>query len=197
MGKEEIKNLANVYTVLLKAVYTPSFSIPMGGKNTSCLSRILEAMEKDFGSITGERMVDFCVSAAYANREHLSKDIARVFGPAAWNRYKNEKHQSDWYQDKWLAQNNIDRVNLYELIKDRSEHPMQKYLYMESEEYTKKRLINSNAGFYLCQVQTLGWSPVSECCNMCVNVEKCKEKTNNKYPELYRLRCEYAEKYRK
>lgn len=197
MEKEYLNNISKVYTVLLQAVYAPSFKVSQGGASQKALTRILEMMEKDYGQITGERMVDFCISAAYANRAHLSSDITRIFGPASWERYKMEKHQVDWYQDKWLEKFQIDRVDLYNLVKDRSEHPLMKFLYMESEEPTKTRLFNTNAGYAICQMSTLGWSPLSECCQQCVFTDDCKQRTEKNYPELYRLRCDYAKKYSK
>ena len=44
-------------------------------------------------------------------------------------------------------------------------------------------------------LSTLMWSPFSPACQICTNVEKCKQETAIKYPELYRIRLEeYGER---
>lgn len=92
-------------------------------------------------------------------------------------------------EDKWLSEAQLTREYLNSLVNKR-EHPQAKYIYMPSEECTKKRGINTDIGFVICSTSTLMWSPFSPACQMCTNVEKCKQETAIKYPELYRIRLE-------
>ena len=74
---------------------------------------------------------------------------------------------------------------LLDLIIDKSEHPKAKFIFVQSEEGTKLRLLNRDVGFVICQTSTLGWSPLSEACAQCNYIDKCKRETQNKYPEIF------------
>ena len=99
-----------------------------------------------------------------------------------------------YMEDQWLSEANLTRAYLNSLI-CKKEHPQSKYIYMPSEECTKKRSINTDIGFLICSTSTFMWSPFSPACQICTNVEKCKQETAIKYPELYRIRLEeYGER---
>jgi hypothetical protein len=97
-----------------------------------------------------------------------------------------------FYEDQWLSTAQLTRKSLYNLIADRSEHPHAKYIHAFWEERTKKRMLNKEAGYLLCRISTLGWSPVSETCGQCKFTQECMKETQRKYPELYRIRLEYG-----
>ena len=97
-----------------------------------------------------------------------------------------------YYEDRWLASANITRSHLLSYLADKSKHPHQQYVYMPMEEPTKRRMLNTNAGYLICQSSTLGWSPESESCSLCKFVNQCQIETQRKFPEIYRLRIEHG-----
>lgn len=187
-----IKNIITVFTEIETRLVSPSFRFSQGGATIKTLSGFLQLFEKEFGSITRERLVDFCICTAYAFRNRDNWTIKQAFGPAAIKRLKDSKHGARYYEDNWLESKNLSRTYLINLIADKSEHPLAKYIFMQSEEPTKMRLLNMEVGFAVCQSSTLGWSPVSDACKMCNFSEQCKIETGKKYPELYRIREEYG-----
>ena len=107
---------------------------------------------------------------------------------------KRSSRSKQYMEDQGLSEANLTRAYLNSLI-CKKEHPQSKYIYMPSEECTKKRSINTDIGFLICSTSTLMWSPFSPACQICTNVEKCKKETAIKYPELYRIRLEeYGER---
>ncbi len=119
----------------------------------------------------------------------------KTFGTTALQKYLSMSSRAKQYmEDQWLSEANLTRAYLNSLI-CKKEHPQSKYIYMPSEECTKKRSINTDIGFLICSTSTLMWSPFSPACQICTNVEKCKQETAIKYPELYRIRLEeYGER---
>lgn len=172
---------------------TPAFKFSGGGATQRTIAKFLDMMEEEFGAITAERLVDFSICTAYAYRNVSQWTIKQIFGKASIQRLRSRKHGTTWYEDNWLEQKSLDRESLIKLIADRSEHPQAKYIYVASEEPTKRRLLNKNVGYVVCQASTLGWSPLSETCESCIFTEKCKEETKRKFPELYRIRIEYGQ----
>lgn len=188
-----IKQTIAVFTEIERRLVDPTFRISQGGATILTISKFLDRMAKEFGCVTKERLVDFCVCTAYAFRERGQWTVKQAFGPVALQRLKDKKKGAFFYEDRWLASADLSRESLVRMIADRSEHPQAKYIYVHSEEGTKARLLNQEIGYILCQTSTLGWSPVSETCKKCNFTEQCKKETANKYPELYRIRVEYGE----
>lgn len=83
------------------------------------------------------------------------------------------------------------RGGLLHEVRDRSQHPLAKFLYPEYEDATKRRRIGTEAGLYVCCLSTLLWTPLSPVCQECAMAGKCREMTRERYPELYRLRVEH------
>ena len=77
-----------------------------------------------------------------------------------------------------------------DMLADLSEHRLAKYIFLQSEELTKKRFLNTETGLMMCVCNTTGWSPLSPTCQVCKNVDECKVYTKKSYPELYRIRIE-------
>lgn len=183
-----------MFTEIARKLLNPSFKFSGGGATERTLTNFIDLMEKEFGVVTAERIVDFCICAAYAFRNTNQWTVKQIFGKASIKRLKEKKHGTEYYEDQWLEEASLNRQDLIAMVADRSTHPQAKYIYVASEEATKKRLLNMDVGYIRCQSSTLGWSPLSESCNQCRFVNLCKKETQRKYPELYRIRIENGNK---
>lgn len=188
-----IKQVATVFTEIVRRLINKTFRFSQGGKTTKTISNFLNAFEEEYGAITRERLVDFCICTAHIYKDRDNWTIQQVFGPSSLKRFRESKQGKMYYEDQWLSSVELTRQYLYNLIADKKEHPQAKYIYISSEEGTKKRLLNQKVGYLLCQASTLGWSPVSETCKQCSFTQDCMAETQSKYPELYRIRLEYGE----
>lgn len=185
-----IKQTIKIFTRIAINLINPGFRFPNGGAATHIVTQALERLEKKCGGLSRERIVDYCVTSAYIFKDRGTEwKINQVFGPKSTQRFDTDKGRR-YYEDRWLTSANITRADLLSLIEDKSQHPQAKYIYLPMEESTKRRLLNHEAGFLICQSSTLGWSPESECCSECKFTEECKIETNRKFPEIYRLRLE-------
>lgn len=191
MEKEKLtKQIATVFTAIINKLASPTYKFPKGGATARTLATFLDRMEHEFGAVTCERLVDACVAGAYTFKERNDWPLKQVFGPSTIKRVKENKRGQLFYQNQWLESGGLSRDALINMIKDRKEHPQAKFIYIQSEEATKKRQLNLKTGFLICQVSTLGWSPKSEACQQCNFTEDCRKETERKYPEIYRLRIE-------
>lgn len=148
-----------------------------------------------------ERIIDFVVYQIYRYRDYIGTDtrwnISWCFSDMAVAKYRqqfideNGKSGMNYYIDRWLSEADLSREGLTVMIKDRSEHPMMKMIYIESEDIIKDRFLNTDGGYFICQQSTTGWSPASPVCGQCNNISKCKDVTKKKYPELFRLRAQW------
>ena len=185
-----IKQTMKVFSQIAANLINPSFRFSNGGATVRVVKQALERLEKKCGGLSRERIVDYCISAAYVFKNRGEEwTINQAFGPKSIQKFNTDKGLK-YYEDRWLASANITRGDLISLIADRSNHPQARYIYLPMEEPTKKRMLNSDAGYLICQSSTLGWSPESECCSQCRFAEECKVETSIKYPEIYRLRLE-------
>jgi hypothetical protein len=185
------KQTIRVYTEIVRKTADPTFRFPKGGAVVRTLSNFFRAFREEFGTITPERLTDVCVSTAYAYRDKPSRTINQLFGPSSIKRIRENKHGVHYYEDQWLRSAGLSRKDLVKMVVDRSVHANAKYIYMPSEECTKRRFLNQETGYALCQFGTLGWSPLSETCGQCLFTDRCKGETKRKYHELYRIRLEY------
>lgn len=188
-----VKKTMKVFSEIEKKLVDSSFRFSQGGSTARVLTKFIVLFEKEFGAVTKERLVDFCICTAHAYKNRKSWTVNQAFGPSSIKRLKESKRGARYYEDKWLEEGGITREALIQLIADRSEHPLARYIFLQSEEQTKKRLLNRPVGFAICQSSTLGWSPLSESCGDCNFIEQCKRETDRKYPELFRIRVEYGE----
>lgn len=186
-----------VYSEIMRKTVNPSFKFSQGGATYKTINNFLDKFSEEFlGTITEERLVDFCICTAYAYRGRDNWTVKQVFGPASIKRLVESKRGAKYYEDQWLSENGLSRPTLIGMIADRSEHPLSIYIFMSAEESTKLRYLNTEVGYALCQTSTLGWSPISEACLACTSAESCKKATSGKYPELYRIRVEYGKSIR-
>lgn len=187
-----IHQTMKMFTEIATKLISPSFKFSKGGEPIRIVSQALGRLEKKYGSLSKERIVDYCVSAAYTFKDRGDRwKINQLFGPKSVEKFGTDR-RAKYYEDKWLASANITRIHLLTYLADKREHPHQQYVYMPMEEPTKKRMLNSHAGYLICQSSTLGWSPESESCSQCQYVDECKVETKKKFPEIYRLRTEHG-----
>lgn len=168
-----------------------TFKLSEGGLARKAVTRILNGLEKEYGSVTEGRLVDFCIRSVYMNRNKRRQPINVLFASKYITMLKQAGNGMFYYEDQWLKDYGLSRDKLIHLIIDRSKHPLAVYISMPAEESTKQRMHNEEMGYTLCQISTLGWSPTSESCASCNFIVRCKENTRTKYPELYRIREEY------
>lgn len=187
-----IKQTKTVFTEIIHKLVDPAFKFSEGGATDRILGAFFDNLQQEFGDISDERLVDICVCAAYTFRQRVPIYIKQVFGVGTIARYKKQTKSQRFYQSQWLESVSLSRENLVKKIQNRKDHPYAKYIYIPSEEQSKRRWLNHKAGFFICQASTLGWSPLSGACQECSFVVKCQEATKIKYPELYRLRTEHG-----
>lgn len=187
-----VKQTMKVFTKIVTELINPDFHFSYGEANRRIVREALGRLEQVCGGLSRERIVDYCVSTAYIFKGRGRQwNILQAFGPKSTERFSTDKGLR-YYENRWLSSVNITREDLITLIEDRSQHPQAQYVYLPMEETTKRRLLNSESGYLICQSSTLGWSPESECCSQCKFIEECKIETNKKYPEIYRLRIEHG-----
>nr|DAP23305.1 MAG TPA: hypothetical protein [Caudoviricetes sp.] len=119
-------------------------------------------------------------------------DAPHSFGRKALERFARNTSTHRYWEDRWLKEHGLSRGGLLHEVRDRSQHPLAKFLYPEYEDATKCRRIGTEAGLYVCSLSTLLWTPLSPVCRECTMAEKCREMTCERYPELYRLRVEHG-----
>lgn len=189
------KQIKIVYTEIVRKLIDPSFKFPEGGKTDRKLSNFILKFTKMYGGeFSTTRLVDYCVFQIHKNRQspHQRTLAPNTFGDTALQKYQQmTSKQKTYAEDKWLEEAQLTRTHLNSLISiKKKEHPLSKYIYMASEECTKRRCVNTEVGMIICATSTLMWSPFSDTCRQCSNADECKRTTATKYPELYRIRIE-------
>lgn len=193
-----VEDVIRVFSALIKQSISSGFKISRGGQSVSTLESWVSAMEQEYGSLSKERIVDYCVCQAYQmSRQMEEADLKKwkthlTFSPngKAWNRYKESDKRIKYYEDKWLSEIGLNRQKLLSLIKDRSKHPLSGLIITDYEELTKSRNLGTDVGYYICEKQTLLYTPFSKSCQQCALSSECIERTQAIYPELYRVRKE-------
>ena len=189
-----IKQTLKMFHEIVVKLIHPNYRFPQGGEPIRIMRTALQRIEKKFGVLTAQRIVDYVVCSSHAFKDRGSNwKLNQVFGPKSMERFNSDKGRV-YFENKWLESEGLSRSSLLSMIVDRSEHPKAKYIFVPSEEGTKQRLLNREVGFVVCQTSTLGWSPLSFVCSECNFVTKCKIETQKKYPEIFRLRIEYVSK---
>ena len=192
--KEWIEGCKRVFTQLVQATLWKDFRFPNGGMVERYIGNCYDTIKKVTISICKERLVDFCVCQVYAMRDFSSVyrkhwKVSHSFGEKALQRYHNNNHHQRYYENRWLENYKLSRETFVKLIADRSHHPLEKYIYPEYEDGTKRRLLSTDVGYIICGASTLMWTPFSPVCQECNNVELCRKRTSVTYRELYRIRC--------
>ncbi len=197
---ERNKFIIDVFTYLMRLTVQKSFSFPGGGLARRTVEGCMADLQKAYGNeLSKERITDFIICQVYAitrfDKTYVRKwKVNHSFGKKAQERFLQSTGGRKYYEDKWLSSAGISRSNLYERFKERKNHPLYKFIYPQYEEATKKRMHNSEVGFYLCQISTLLWTPFSPSCQTCRHAGRCIEVIRKKFSELYRIRSEEYQK---
>lgn len=201
MEKQEKNNIViRIFSHLMKKTINDSFSFPGGGIAKKSVGNCIESLEKAYkGEVTIERLVDYCVCQVYSvskyNEELLSRwSVSHSFGNKAFVRFCQNTKGKRYFEDRWLQENGLSRGILSDFFVEKKDHPLQKFINPDYEENTKIRMLNTEVGFYICQISTLLWNPFSNSCKACENAVRCKLVLQQKYSELYRLRIKESTK---
>lgn len=196
-----IRVTVTLFETLVRRLLDASFRFPGGVASRRVVGDCLEKLEQQCGGeLSEERIADFCLCQAHAisrfNADYLQRrwSASHSFGPKARERFTASTPQRRYHEERWLATAGLSRAQLPALVRDRREHPLWQFLNPAYEEGTKNRVVNTPVGYYVCGFSTLLWNPFSEACRRCLRVERCQKRTSARYPELYRLRCEEAER---
>lgn len=188
-------NCRRLFTHLVRTTLWANFLFPAGGR----VGKVLDACFERLEPVSAERLADFCICQAYAISGYDAAyrrrwNISHSFGEKAVGRYLQSSRQRRYYEDCWLNDFGLSRQELTISVEDRSHHPLEKFVYPEYEEPTKRRLLSTEAGYVVCALSTLLWTPLSPSCRQCRHAEKCRLRTAARYPELYRIRSEARQK---
>lgn len=191
--KEKIKQSAKeVFTFIYKVGASEAFHFP-GNLDSKLMNDFAEELiKREDGIVTIDLIVDYCVHQAYVWRETKRWayfNIGWVFGKKSIEKYYNAKHGARYFQNSWLAENGMSRVLLkHKFSHKKTVNPLKKYIEVEYEDSTKKKLLNTIGGFALCMSLTTLHTPYSKVCQQCKYAAKCKEILKKQNTELYRLR---------
>ena len=188
MEKRERNNKCRrVFTLLMHETGWKDFIFPRGGLSERTVSSCLAVLEQHYGEL-GYALNSYGV--AY----HCRWKVSHSFGKKAIMRFFESHAGRRYYENRWLKENGVSRCALQASIADRSTHPFQRFIYPEYEDHTKLRLLSTDAGFAVCGLSTLLWTPFSPACRKCQQSESCRQRTERCFPELYRLRLEAWER---
>ena len=199
--QETTLRLSKMIEALIQKSLNPKWKFP-GGPNLLMLQKDVQVLSKlwAYDGMADDRVVDYVVYQIYRKRDNISKgygwQVHHMFTDYAVEKYRHQfmseegKSGMNYYINQWLDENDLSRQALVKMIEPPKPNSMRKYVYMESEEVTKRRFLNTDAGYILCQRSTTGWSPQSETCMACKFKEQCEMDTERRLPELVRMRRE-------
>lgn len=174
------------------------FKIPDGGQSLVVVEQGIKKINQalyPYSNMADDRIIDYLVYFLYLKREPRWRfTINDIFSDYAISRYRqqfmseNGKSGINYYINQWLDSGDLTRAALTKMIEKPKPHKMSKFIYLESEDLIKRRFFNTDMGYMLCQLSTMGWAPRSKWCQVCINASQCICATERKYPELIRLR---------
>ena len=199
--QERTIRLSKMIETVIRRCIDPKWRFP-GGPNLVALEIDINVLSKlwPYKGIADERVVDYVVYQIYRNRKTIESGMSwnphYMFTNYAVNKYRYQfmsdegKSGINYYINRWLDEYELSRGALVKIIEEPKPNSLRKYVYMESEEVTKKRFLNTECGYLLCQRSTTGWAPLSETCKQCDYNKQCEQATAKRLPELVRLRKE-------
>ena len=198
---ESLKQAIRVRSAINEIITTligEEFKVPGGGQTLAVIEQGIKSINQKlfpYSDMADDRIIDYLVYFLYLKREPRWRfTVGDMFSDYAISKYKQQfmsesgKSGMNYYINQWLMGGGLTRASLTKLIEKPKPHKMSKFIYMESEELIKKRFINTEMGYMLCQRSTTGWAPRSQYCQICKNASQCSHVTEQKYPELIRLR---------
>lgn len=198
---DSLKQAIKVRSAINKVIFTligKEYKIPDGGQSLAVIEQGIKKINQKlypYSDMADDRIIDYLVYFLYLKREPRFRfTINDFFSDYAISKYRqqfmseNGKSGINYYINQWLDDGELTRAALTKMIEKPRPHKMSKFIYMESEELIKKRFINTDMGYMLCQRSTTGWTPRSRYCQICKNSQQCIYATEQKYPELIRLR---------
>ena len=203
----ELQNQAirvkDAINLVIDTLIRKDYRLDDGGQTLATIKTGLVYMQKNIWpqGMSDERIVDFIVYQLYRKRtpSMYRFTVRDLFSQYAVEKFKkqfigeNARTGMNYYIDLWLKECGLSRSKLVNIIEGDKPNPLQKYVYMESEEMIKGRFFNTDNGYMLCQQSTTGYAPLSIACRGCIFANKCREVTEKKYPELMRLRIKNYE----
>lgn len=193
--------LSKMIETVIRRCIDPKWRFP-GGPNLVALELDVQVLSKlwPYEGIADERIVDYAVYQIYRTRHTLEQRLAwqphYMFTDYAVDKYRHQfmseagKSGINYYINRWLDEYELSRTDLVKMIEEPKPNSLKKYVYMESEEVTKRRFLNTEGGYLLCQRSTTGWAPQSDTCKKCDYQKQCEQATAKRLPELVRLRKE-------
>lgn len=192
---EKSSCMAKVFTLLMRRLVVPSFAFPGGGAAQRIVNSCVEALEARYGALERERIADYCICQVYAlsrfGKGYLSRwRVSHSFGTKAQERFVAATRGKRYWEERWLSAAGLSRTDVVRMIEDRRQHPLYRFINPEYEETTKKRMLSTEVGYYICGASTLLWTPFSPSCRVCTRAALCRKRTEKMYGELYRIRIE-------
>lgn len=181
-------------TALIRKI-DPKFVFPTTLYYERCVGFGIGELERLYGGLYDARIADYLAYQIYINRNSIAEGRWKaiwLFGNSSIEKYKNQflspngKAGIMYYIDQWLDGFGISREIIAKALSVKK-NSMKEYKDSDYEEPIKQRFYNTEAGYILC-MQTTGWNPNSPSCNGCIFIDKCKESTQKRFPELYRIR---------
>ena len=199
MESEKSKNVLVIraITALIRKI-DPKFTFPTPMYYQNGVKFGLEKLNELFGSeMSDMRITDYLTYQVYRNRKAIAEYkwmVQWLFSDSYIERYKQQFMSSEgkagmrYYIDQWLSEFGIDREIIAKSLSNK-QSPAKDYKESDYEEPIKQRFHNTEAGYILC-MQTTGWNPLSPSCVSCIYADKCKEQTEKRFPELYKVRTQ-------
>ncbi len=199
--QERTIRVSRMIEAVIRRCIKPKYRFP-GGPNLIVLENGMKKLSVlwPYEGIADERVVDYLVYQIYRTRETLEKGYGWkpdfLFSDYSLTKYRKQfiddggKSGMNYYINQWLDSYELSRGELVKMIEEPKPNSLRKYVYMESEEVTKRRFLNTECGYLLCQRNTTGWAPQSDTCKICDYKKQCEQATGKRLPELVRLRKE-------
>lgn len=197
----KIKKIQQTIDYLIKRSITDKFKCS-GATYQGTVDRGIKRLAGVTGSISDERIVDFIVYQIYRYKDMIAEypgtrwEFTWLWSDNAVAKYHNQYYGDNakvginYYINQWLAEFDLTRDMLVGMLDPQTEHSLSRYLYLESEEGTKQRFLNTEIGKLNCFRSTTGWSPLSPTCQQCQFNAECIRHFEGVLPELIRIRKE-------
>lgn len=187
--------MVRAFTLLMRRTVAPSFTFPGGGAAMRSVDACVKALEARYSALERERIADYCICQVYAisrfGGDYLSRwRVSHSFGKKAQERFAGTCREKRYWEDRWLMNQSLTRIDVGLWIEDRRKHPLYRFINPEYEEPTKRRMLSTPVGYYICGASTLLWTPFSPACQVCTMAAACQKRTKQVYGELYRIRIE-------